>query len=161
MKKPRRTRLSLWSLERACAPLWSAPEKHHACKTTERAQRLIEIYRKQIGKKWGRIVLHEGNLKHRSFKILEQHTAETEAAEVARKAAHAAQIGATPRLDEITQARTVFAGFREMIEAPGYFPSLRMAEADAIELAAAYDATQARLGDSRRVHRYGQHFAAA
>jgi len=54
-------------------------------------------------------------------------------------------------LDKITDTRTAFNSFQELLDAPGgYFPSLRKTVAEESFLADCYDAAQTERGDSRR-----------
>lgn len=57
-------------------------------------------------------------------------------------------------LDQLTASHTAFASFGELLNAPGYRPSLNCAKPDLRTLADAYDAAQGKRADSRRAFRY-------
>ena len=136
MKKPRRIRIT-------CFPLGSiqndaSPVKHHACKTRERADAIYAKYQKKVGTEIGRVVMHEGNLRRHSFKIIQSHPA------------------APLYVDTLTAKHTAFSCFRDLIEAKGgYFPSLNVANPERLLIADTYDVCQAKLGDPRRICRWG------
>lgn len=112
----------------------ACPQKHHACKTRERAEKLFAGY---VARNDGRrVIMHYGKLRANSFRIIRDTHPE-------------------PRFfDAITSKHTAFATFDELLNAPAYFPSLNIAHPDLLRLADAYDHVQAMRGNSRRVHRY-------
>lgn len=76
-KTPRKTRVSIFA---AGAAIHFRPERHFACKDPERAEFIYHQWRAKIdGDKIARVILHEGNLKHRSFKILSDATTRADA----------------------------------------------------------------------------------
>lgn len=141
-RKPRRVRLSLFAS--ASSDLAGAPVKHHSCGTRARADFLWRSYRRQIGPVYGRVVMHLGNLKHHSFKILADESRPWSVA------------------DETTRRFTAFEDFGALLDAAGgYFPSLNVGRPPLAALADAYDAAQLARGDTRLAHRYNSTALAA
>jgi len=135
MKKIRRFRVSCFA---AGVPLNGSCDKHTASRSLERATEVFFRERKQIPGRYALVVLHQGNLRDQSYRIL--------------------QICSDPwtRADELTYKHTTFPDFNELIHARGgYFPSLNTANSSCLELANLYDEAQEGRGDRRRVFRYG------
>lgn len=120
-------------------PIHDACARHYAPKTETRARLIYARERaKLIPGKYGRVVLHQGNLKRHSFAILAMQESWTE-------------------LDEITVRHSAFDSFSSLLGAQGgYRPSINIAHPDLLKLADAYDAAQERRGDPRRAYRYGR-----
>lgn len=55
--------------------------------------------------------------------------------------------------DTLTRRVTSFASFGELVNAPGYVPTLAGEDLDELELANLYDAAQMARGDARRAYR--------
>lgn len=128
----RRHRLSIYApgeLDKTASPV-----KHHACKTRERAEKLYANYTRKLPGQ--RVILHLGKLRGLRCVIVRDTHPEGS------------------YYDQLTRRFTAFRSFVELIEAPGYFPSLNIAVVEKRTLADAYDAEQARRGSTLRAHRY-------
>lgn len=112
------------------------PAFHSASKKHERAALNFRRQRRRIlDGSIARVVMHYGNLKHRSYTIVEDVQHWTEA-------------------DELTATLTAFESFNALMGAPGgYRPSLSESKPAHRKLADLYDAAQERRGDPRRAHR--------
>ena len=87
------------------------------------AQRNYARLRRKIdGTEIARVVLHQGNLKHSSFKILRDCST------------------IWTREDELAAKHTAFEDFCALCSAPAYRPSLNVAVSEIAELAEAYTA---------------------
>lgn len=84
MSKHRTTRFFRISIFVPGVALATMPLKHFACKKAERAELLFEQWRGKIGTDYkgqmvGRVVVHEGNLKYASYRILSDATEQKDA----------------------------------------------------------------------------------
>ncbi len=59
-------------------------------------------------------------------------------------------------LDHLTRKHTAFRSFNELVTREGYFPTLSRSNHEEMELANAYDAHMASIGDPRRAYRAGK-----
>lgn len=133
MTKQRRFRISCFApgqqLTEACV-------RHLAPRTEERANRLFEMERKKVGEKYGFVVLHQGNLKRESYKIIRRADRWT-------------------REDALAYRHTAFNDFEELTNAlGGFYPSLKVSDPEIKELADAYDAAMEAKRDKRRALRW-------
>lgn len=133
MKKPRQFRVSCFA---AGVPLNAKCTRHFAPRSHAKAVEIFDREKRQIlPGKYVRVVLHQGNLQHRSYAVHRNCQQWT-------------------RADDLTLTVTAFDSFQELIDAPGFFPSLNIAKPDCLELANLYDNAQILRKDGRRAHRY-------
>ena len=59
-------------------------------------------------------------------------------------------------LNHLTREHTAFRSFNDLVTREGYFPTLSRSNPGEMELADAYDAHMASIGDTRRAYRAGQ-----
>lgn len=135
MKRERLHRISCFA---PGVPLAGQCERHYAPRTADRARILFRQVRRQVQPNGplGRVVLHQGNLKHNSCTILREVTEWT-------------------RADDLTASHTAFESFTALLNAGGgYHPSLNLAIPGQRALADLYDDAQRRRGDPRRAFTY-------
>ncbi len=111
--------------------------RHFAPRTEEKAWEVFRRERRKlINGAYGYIVMHQGNLKRESFKIV-------------------TRCGAWNRFDELASRHTAFTDSLDLVNAAGgFWPSLDVSYPECKELADLYDAYQEHRGDHRRAHRY-------
>lgn len=118
-------------------------ELHHQClrhfapKTRDRAELVFARERAKIRcGAVGFVVMHQGNLKRHSFKIIRR-------------------CDVWSRSDELAAKHTAFQDFADLLHAAGqFYPSLNVGDPERLELANLYDAAQSARSDSRRAHRW-------
>lgn len=134
MKKTRLLRISCFE---PGVPLSGQCARHFAPRTAERAAFIFDREKKCIPAKYDRVILHQGNLKRDSYRVL--RTADR----------------VWTRADELASRRTAFRDFDELLNAKGnFYPSLRTDLPECKELADLYDEAQQKRNDPRRAHRY-------
>lgn len=121
----------------AGVPLHKQCEKHFAPRSEERSHFIFNRERRKIASgKYGKVVLHYGNLKRNSYEIVQTADSWNES-------------------DILAVTHTAFDCFQSLLDAKGgFFPSLDVSHPERWKLADLYDEAQAKRNDRRRAMRW-------